>query len=160
MSDTPSRPADSGPAGSGPADSGPAESGLEAVSVGGDALIGLATLGKTAAALALILVIIFIASALLKRLQLRRQPGGSRLEVISATAVGPRERVVVVQVESQWLVLGVASGQVNKLHEMPAPSEPQGQAAPAPGPGFVEGDSFATRLAKALKHNAGLGRRG
>lgn len=155
MSDTPTRPADSGPAGS-----SSAESGLEAVSAGGDALIGLATLGKTAAALALVLVIIFIASILLKRLQLRRQPGGSRLRVVGATAVGPRERVVIVQVESQWLVLGVASGQVNKLHELPAPAEPPGQGVPGPGPGFVEGDSFATRLAKALKHNAGLGHRG
>ncbi|WP_445001156.1 flagellar biosynthetic protein FliO [Halomonas mongoliensis] len=130
-----------------------ATSGLEAVSVGGDALIGMATLGKTAAALALVLAIIFVASALLKRLQLRRQPTANRLRVISATAVGPRERVVVVQVEERWLVLGVGGGQVNKLHEMEAPPQ---EAAASAGAGFEAGDSFATRFAKALRHNAGL----
>ncbi|MDR5893354.1 flagellar biosynthetic protein FliO [Halomonas mongoliensis] len=129
-------------------------SGLEAVSLGGDALVGMATLGKTAAALALVLAIIFVASALLKRLQLHRQPTGGRLRVISAAAVGPRERVVIVQVEERWLVLGVGGGQVNKLHEMAAP--PQESGAPPSGAGFEPGDSFATRFAKALRHNAGL----
>ena len=128
-------------------------SGLEAVSVGGDALVGMATLGKTAAALALVLVIIFMASALLKRLQLHRQPTGGRLRVISAAAVGPRERVVIVQVEERWLVLGVGGGQVNKLHELEAPPR---ETAPSSGAGFEAGDSFATRFAKALRHNAGL----
>lgn len=128
-------------------------SGLEAVSVGGDALVGMATLGKTAAALALVLVIIFMASALLKRLQLHRQPAGGRLRVISAAAVGPRERVVIVQVEERWLVLGVGGGQVNKLHELEAPPR---ETAASSGAGFEAGDSFATRFAKALRHNAGL----
>jgi|SRR5690554_5530813 len=129
-------------------------SGLDAVSAGGDALVGMATLGKTAAALALVLVIIFVASALLKRLQLRRRPTGGRLQVISATAVGPRERVVIVQVEERWLVLGVGGGQVNKLHELEAPA--QTGAPSAEGAGFEPGDSFASRFAKALRHNTGI----
>ncbi|MGM1052622.1 MAG: flagellar biosynthetic protein FliO [Pseudomonadota bacterium] len=129
-------------------------SGLEAISVGGDSLVGMATLGKTAAALALVLVIIFVASALLKRLQQRRQPGGGRLRVISATAVGPRERVVIVQVEERWLVLGVGGGQINKLHELAAPDH-EATSLPAEAV-FAAGDSFASRFAKALKHNAGL----
>ncbi len=131
-----------------------AASGLEAISVGGDAMVGMATLGKTAAALALVLLIIFAASALLKRLQHRRQPAGGRLRVVSATAVGPRERVVIVQVEERWLVLGVGGGQINKLHELAAPT--QETASPPEGAGFEASDSFATRFAKALKHNAGF----
>ncbi len=134
-------------------------SGIEAVSVGGDALVGLATLGKTAAALALVLVIIIAASTLLKRLQQRRTPGGGRLRVVSAAAVGQRERVVIVQVEETWLVLGVGGGQVNKLHELPAPADVPAEPD-VRGAGFREGDSFATRFAKALKHNAGMGRGG
>jgi flagellar protein FliO/FliZ len=33
--------------------------------------------------------------------------------------VGPRERVVIVEVEDTWLVVGVAPGRVNALHQMP-----------------------------------------
>jgi flagellar protein FliO/FliZ len=38
---------------------------------------------------------------------------GSALRVISATAVGQRERVVLVEVGATWLVVGVAPGQVS-----------------------------------------------
>jgi flagellar protein FliO/FliZ len=33
--------------------------------------------------------------------------------------VGPKERVVVVEVGETWLVVGVAPGQVTALHNMP-----------------------------------------
>ncbi|WP_373184031.1 flagellar biosynthetic protein FliO [Halomonas campaniensis] len=143
MSDTPARDAAGG--------------GLEAVTTGGDALIGMATLGKTAAALALVVLIILAASAVLKRVGVSRQRHGGRLQVVGATAVGQRERVVIVQVEQTWLVLGVGGGQVSKLHELPAPADAPAEPA-AVGAGFEAGDSFATRFAKALKHNAGVGR--
>ena len=134
-----------------------ADSGLEAVTAGSDALIGMATLGKTAAALALVVLIIVAARAVLKRVGINRPRHGGRLQVMGATAVGQRERVVIVQVEETWLVLGVGGGQVNKLHELPAPADAP-SAPQAGGAGFAAGDSFATRFAKALKHNAGAGR--
>lgn len=47
--------------------------------------------------------------------------GGSHvLKVVSSVAVGQRERVVVVEVEGTWLVLGVAGGSVQALHQLPA----------------------------------------
>ncbi|MCH4562950.1 flagellar biosynthetic protein FliO [Halomonas sp. EGI 63088] len=130
--------------------------GLDALAAG-DALIGLATLGKTAAALALIVVIIVVASAVLKRVGVNRQAHGGRLRVVGGTSVGNRERVVIVQVEETWLVLGVGGGQVSKLHELPAPG-PIGETTTGGGPAFAESDSFTRRFAKALKHNSGLGR--
>lgn len=136
-------------------DSPASAGGLDAVATG-DTLIGLATLGKTAAALALIVVIIVVASAVLKRVGVNRQAHGGRLRVVGGTSVGNRERVVIVQVEETWLVLGVGGGQVSKLHELPAPA-PAGETTGG-GPAFGEGDSFAARFAKALKHNSGLGR--
>ncbi|HSP58483.1 MAG TPA: flagellar biosynthetic protein FliO [Halomonas sp.] len=131
-----------------------AEAGMEGITAGGDALIGLATLGKTAAALVLIVVIILVATALLRRWGLPHQRQGHLLRVVASTAVGTKERVVVVEVENTWLVLGVGGGQVNKLHELDAP--PPAEAPRAAGAGFAEGDSFGARFAKALKHNAGL----
>ncbi|MNN99031.1 Flagellar protein FliO [compost metagenome] len=61
--------------------------------------------------------------------------------------LGPRERVVIVEVADTWLVLGVAPGQVSKLHELPAPAAEVAPAAAAPD------GRFAERLAQALKHN-------
>lgn len=59
---------------------------------------------------------------LLKHLNAPRGATASLLRVISGAAVGARERVVVVEVGETWLVLGVAPGQVTKLHELPRQS--------------------------------------
>ncbi|SFT55901.1 flagellar biosynthetic protein FliO [Halomonas saccharevitans] len=133
--------------------------GLDAAVSGGESLIGMATLGKTAAALGLILVIILVAAAVLRRWGLPHQRHGRHLRVVGSTAVGTKERVVIVEVEDTWLVLGVGGGQVNKLHDLPAPASPQ-ESTPSKGPSFAPGDAFATRLAKAIRHNAGIDRGG
>lgn len=115
----------------------------------GDTILNLATLGKTAAALALVIALIFLCGALLKRLGPGRGGRSRALQVVTSTAVGSRERVVVVEIEGTWLVLGVASGQVNKLHSLPAPAA---ETRPATPPGEAEG-GFSARFAQALKHN-------
>ncbi|SEL74213.1 flagellar biosynthetic protein FliO [Halomonas daqiaonensis] len=135
------------------------QAGLDAAVSGGEALIGMATLGKTAAALALILVIILVAAFVLRRWGLPHQRHGRHLRVVGSTAVGTKERVVIVEVEGTWLVLGVGAGQVSKLHDMPAPEEPR-KPSSSNGAGFEAGDSFGTRFAKAVRHNASLGRGG
>jgi flagellar protein FliO/FliZ len=43
------------------------------------------------------------------------------VRIVGATSVGPRERVVVVEVDDTWLVLGVGGGQVRALHTMNKP---------------------------------------
>ena len=130
-----------------------ATTGLESLAVGGDALVGMATLGKTAAALALVIAIILLCTALLRRWGGARRAAGGHLRIVGSTAVGTRERVVIVEVEDTWLVVGVGGGQVNKLHELPAPARPADAASPT----LPEGEGFAARFARALKHNAGLG---
>ncbi len=72
---------------------------------------------------------------LLKRLTAVRGPGAGMMRVVAATAVGGRERVVIVEVGSTWLVLGVAPGRVSPLAEIPRqalPETPQGSSQPAP----------------------------
>ena len=46
------------------------------------------------------------------------------VRVVGATMVGPRERVVLVEVEGTWLLLGVGAGQVRLLDKMVKPSSP------------------------------------
>jgi flagellar protein FliO/FliZ len=131
---------------------------MNSPAAGSEAVLGLATFGKTAAALALVIAVIFLCAALVRRIGPGRQGRGQILRVVSSAAVGTRERVVVVEIDSTWLVLGVASGQVNTLHTLPAPADDGAGSAAAPD---VEA-GFPARLAQALKHNAGktLGRSG
>ncbi|MGL6216368.1 flagellar biosynthetic protein FliO [Billgrantia desiderata] len=127
--------------------------GIDVLAVGGDALVGMATLGKTAAALALVIAIILICTALLKRWNPQQRAAGGHLRVVGSVAVGTRERVVIVEIEDTWLVLGVGGGQVNKLHERQAPARPADGTVDTQ----IEDERFAVRFARALKHNAGLG---
>ena len=61
---------------------------------------------------------------LLKRLTAVRGPASGLMRVVAATAVGGRERVVIVEVGSTWLVLGVAPGRVSALAEIPRQAVP------------------------------------
>lgn len=80
--------------------------------------------------LGIVLVALFAGLTLLRKLQ-KVQPGmASALKVLGATSVGTRERVVLVSVGKQVLVLGVAPGRVTALHtlnaeDLPAPTQPE-----------------------------------
>ena len=69
--------------------------------------------------LAVVLALMVGALWLLKQLTQRRGGPSSLVKVVAGTAVGPRERVVIVEVGSTWLVLGVAPGRVTPLAEVP-----------------------------------------
>jgi flagellar protein FliO/FliZ len=74
--------------------------------------------------LLLVLAAVVMVAWILKRINLPQQGAGNALKVISGVAVGQRERVVLVEVNDTWLVVGVAPGQVNALHSMPKGSVP------------------------------------
>jgi flagellar protein FliO/FliZ len=80
--------------------------------------------------MALVLAVIGATAWLLKRLAPRTYGSSSVLRVIAGAAVGPRERVVIVEIGSTWLVVGVAPGCVNTLHQMPRAAD--GETVPAP----------------------------
>lgn len=50
------------------------------------------------------------------------------VKVVGGVMLGPREKLVVVEVGDTWLLLGVGGGQVNTLHTLP---RPEGVSAPA-----------------------------
>ncbi len=90
------------------------------------------SLATLAASTAAVVAIILAAAWLLKRLAPRHHFGRNTLRIVAGTAVGNRERVVVVEIGATWLVLGVAPGQVNLLHQLPTnPSATVSDTAPA-----------------------------
>lgn len=69
--------------------------------------------------LLLVLAAIGLIAWFLKRINMPQNAAGSALKIISGVAVGQRERIVLVEVNDTWLVVGVAPGQVTALHTMP-----------------------------------------
>jgi flagellar protein FliO/FliZ len=96
--------------------------------------------------LAVVIAILFASLWLIRKLNAPRGAGAA-MKVLGATAVGPRERVVLVEIGERVLVLGVAPGRVNALHEikrseLALPTDTPG--APTPG-----GKAFAAWLKQA-----------
>jgi len=81
---------------------------------------------------------------LLKRLSIAHGATAGGLRVIAGASVGPRERVVLVEVEDTWLLVGVAPGQVNALHRMP-----KGKLAAAPA--APSGNEFGAWLKQVME---------
>lgn len=49
----------------------------------------------------------------------QRAQGNAVAKIIGGVSVGTRERVMVIEVADQWIVIGVAPGRVNTLATMP-----------------------------------------
>lgn len=69
--------------------------------------------------LIVVLATVALVAWLLKCLAPGHISAGGALKLVGGIAVGPKERVVVVEVGDTWLILGVAPGQVSALHQMP-----------------------------------------
>ncbi|CDL85327.1 flagellar biosynthetic protein FliO [Xenorhabdus szentirmaii] len=83
------------------------------------------TLMQVSTALGGILLLIFFITWLVRRLGLApaKNKNHRLLNIKASCSLGPKERVVVVEIEDNWLVLGVTAQQINMLHQMPAPLE-------------------------------------
>lgn len=71
--------------------------------------------------LAIVLALIAVLAWAARRGGLARPVAGGALKTVAERAVGTRERVVVLEVAGQWLVLGVAPGRVQALAQLPRP---------------------------------------
>jgi flagellar protein FliO/FliZ len=100
--------------------------------------LGAGSLLQVLVGLAVVLALLLGGAVLLRRLG--RIPGLSNqaIRTVAAASVGTRERVVLLEVADQWVLIGVAPGQVRPLATLPKGQLP---AAPEPGPtapGFAQ----------------------
>ncbi|WP_414493531.1 flagellar biosynthetic protein FliO [Stenotrophomonas maltophilia] len=84
---------------------------------------------------------------------LKRMPGsGFRpaegMKLVASLSVGAKERVVVVEVNGQQLLLGVTAGGINTLHTLPEPLPPP---ASVRVPDFKNLPNFAQLLQQRLR---------
>ncbi|WP_137939704.1 flagellar biosynthetic protein FliO [Chitinivorax sp. B] len=105
-------------------------------------------------ALAIVLSLIAGCAWLLKKLTPGGLVGGAGMRVIGGVMVGPKERVVVVELADTWLILGVTSSQVNTLHTLPKPADADQLIGPKNEAPFAKWLSGA--LQKRNAHAAGV----
>lgn len=106
---------------------------------------GAAGLLQTIFALLLVLGLLIGLAWVLKRYGPKTGGGTANLRVVGALNLGGRERIMVVEVGDQWIVVGAAPGRVNALHTMP---RQEGELSVSAAQGGIP----ATRFADWLKH--------
>ncbi|WP_269532387.1 flagellar biosynthetic protein FliO [Chitinimonas sp. BJYL2] len=72
--------------------------------------------------------------------------GTAQMRIVGTVQLGPRERVVVVELRDTWLVLGVTGVEISTLHTLPKPADADQPTATA--------NLFADRLAAMLARPA------
>lgn len=93
---------------------------------------------SVSATLAGIIVLILCIAWLARRFGLTgvRASGKKTLHISASVNLGPRERIVIVDVEDARLVLGVTNSQITPLHTLPPASKDEVELKPAPQPDF------------------------
>ncbi|MDX1352639.1 MAG: flagellar biosynthetic protein FliO [Thiomicrorhabdus sp.] len=99
--------------------------------------------GQIVLSLVLVLLIIFISAWLLRRYG--RFPGvaDGNLKVLGALSVGQRERILLLQVGQEQVLVGVTSSRISRLHQLEEPVEVQDNVPVS--------SQFSQRLQEAMK---------
>ena len=80
-----------------------------------------AQLSKLLLGLLLVIGLIFLLAWLLRRVQQLNPRGTQVIKLISSQALGPRERLVLVQVGGEQILIGLSGGRITPLHVMNEP---------------------------------------
>ena len=117
--------------------------------------VGASGLMQAGLGMMVVLGLIFLCAWLARRFGLQRFGGGHVVKIVSSSSIGQRERVVVIDVNGTWLVLGVTSSQINTLHTLPAQAVPHASQASHASTSTVRVaakplDLFAQKLRESL----------
>lgn len=89
----------------------------------------------------LLVVLALMAGAvwLMKRMGMVKTGAASVGKIIGGVSLGNRERLVIVEVADQWIVVGVAPGRVSALAQLPRQERSEAKLETAPAaPNFSE----------------------
>jgi flagellar protein FliO/FliZ len=113
--------------------------------------LGLAGIFQALFGLVVVIALIFVCAWIARRLGLNKTaPRTGLVKLVSTTPLSQNERVVVVEIEDTWLVLGVAPGSVNHLHTLPA-----GEVTASASPVSPQVAQFATDFRQRLSEKLG-----
>jgi len=97
--------------------------------------------------LLVVLALLYAFLLLLRRFGTGQAGAPGIVRIVGGVMLGPRERLVMVEVRDTWLLVGVASGQVSLVHSMAKPADA------AAYPASVPQAAFAERLAGLLRRD-------
>lgn len=93
--------------------------------------------------LLLVLGLIFLLAWLLRRVQQAGPAGkGQVIDIVGSRALGPRDRLMLVQVGNEQILLGLSPGSITALHVLKEPVQVPSSEKPTP--------EFAQRLLEML----------
>lgn len=95
------------------------------------------------AGLVLVLLLVIVVAWLVKRVGGVTMAGGGVLNVVGGMSMGARERVVLLQVGEEQILIGVSPGRIQKLHVLETPIDIQPKKMPD--------TNFANKLADAIR---------
>ena len=98
---------------------------------------------KLTGGLVLIVAIIFALAWLVKRFNLNQQAGSGLIRVVAGLSIGTRDRIVLLQVGDEQILLGLTPGRIEKLHTLARPLEASSAEQAVSG-------SFAARLNRLM----------
>jgi len=99
------------------------------------------SLVQTILSLGFVIALLVGLAWLLKRFGPKHITGGTTVKLVGALSVGARERILVVEVGEQWIVVGASPGRMNALATMPRQEIDEStlaSAQPVPGANFAE----------------------
>lgn len=93
--------------------------------------------------LVVVIAVILLVGWFYSRMRIGTGRGGDEINVVASRPLGPKERLLVVEVAGKQLLVGMTASQLQTLHVFEGPVITAEKTAPASG--------FAGRLRSALK---------
>lgn len=91
--------------------------------------VAFSTYLQAALALSLIVAILFATAWMARKVSGGKGFGQGGMKILGGVALGPRERIVLVEVGEDWLVIGIVPGQIRTLHRLPKGCPQTGEPA-------------------------------
>jgi flagellar protein FliO/FliZ len=79
-------------------------------------VISSGNVGSMALSLVVVIAAILVVVFVLKKLMLGKARVGNMLNIVSSVSLGTRERLVVVEADGKFILLGATAHSINKLH--------------------------------------------
>jgi flagellar protein FliO/FliZ len=97
---------------------------------------------KLTGGLLLVVAVIFVLAWLVKKFNLNQQSQNGLIRIVAGLSIGTRDRIVLLQVGEEQILVGLTPGRIEKLHTLSHPLEaPEGVPATS---------SFAAKLSRAM----------
>lgn len=84
----------------------------------------LATVINIFATLGVVIAVILLFAWIFKRIGYNQQSPNGLIKIISGLMLSPKEKIILIEVADQWVLVGITSGVMETLHAFPKTTDP------------------------------------